>query len=98
MEGDDKLPWCTDPVPVEETYPSHREQLKIEENKGYLSNCYLGQDLDELLKGELRRPPSNFEFKSCHNRRKVFSMFNAPPSKRQRTGELGESKSKVTFD
>ena len=43
--------------------------MRHEEEDSYISQFYLGQQIEKVLEGDLRRPPPNFQFQSCHNRR-----------------------------
>ena len=45
------------------------------EDRTYIQKFYLGQNIEELLVGDLRKPPPNFNFQSCHNRRRSVSRL-----------------------
>lgn len=60
-----------------------------EESENYISQFYLGQKIDEVLTGDLKRPTPNFNFQSCHNRRTSSSKLW--PQKRQRIGQREEA-------
>lgn len=59
------------------------------DSESYIHKFYLGQKIEEILRGDLKRPPPNFGFQSCHNRRKSCSRLQplSTCQKRQRTGE-----------
>jgi len=63
-------------------------EMVDEESDSYVSQFYLGQRVDEVVKGSLKRPAPNFAFQSCHNRRSAYSKLWAP--KRQRVGPREE--------
>ena len=56
----------------------------------YITQFYLGQKIDEVLKGDLKRPQINFDFQSYHDRRtscsKLFRAGERQVYRRQRIG------------
>ena len=47
-----------------------------EEHEDYIARFYLGQKIEEVLKGDLKRPFTNFNFQSCQNRRPAYSLLH----------------------
>ena len=62
--------------------------MQSEESDTFISRFYLGQQINAVLDGDLRRPPPNFKFQSCHKRRTSFSKL--AQAKRQRLNSREE--------
>ena len=50
--------------------------MQDEEHDDYIARFYLGQKIDEVLRGDLKRPFPNFNFQSCQNRRSSYSLLH----------------------
>ena len=50
-------------------------EMMDEDRDSYITQFYLGQKIDEVLKGDLKKPQTNFDFLSYHDRRTAYSKF-----------------------
>lgn len=63
------------------------EILRQEQASSYIAQFYIGQTNEEVIQGDLKLPPANFEFMRNQSKRKPHSLF-----KRTRVGHPEESK------
>ena len=83
-----------EPDELDEQEPEEIIEFKMdphEDEHTYVEQFYLGQKNDDLLLGELQRPPGNFNFHSCHNRRRAITRLRTDTMlKRQRMDKAEE--------